>query len=105
MAKRFILIKNSGPLFDTDAQAFLTATGITDLTISNAINDLVVGLKADSLWTKYKAIYPCVGGTAFTHKFNLKDPRDLDAAFRLTYMMGLLHIILLVLVQLVLMEE
>jgi len=30
-------------------------------------------------------IYPFVGGTAFTHKFNLKDPRDLDVAFRLIY--------------------
>lgn len=26
-----------------------------------------------------------VGGTASTHKYNLKDPRDLDAAFRLVF--------------------
>jgi hypothetical protein len=32
-----------------------------------------------------KAIYPFVGGTAASHKWNLKDPRDLDAAFRLTF--------------------
>ena len=31
------------------------------------------------------ALYPIVGGTADTHKFNLKDPRDLDAAYRLSY--------------------
>ena len=30
-----------------------------------------------------KAIYPFVGGTATTHKFNLKDPADINAAFRL----------------------
>jgi hypothetical protein len=32
-----------------------------------------------------KAIYPFVGGTATTHKWNLKDPRDLDAAYRLAF--------------------
>lgn len=31
------------------------------------------------------AVYPFIGGTASTHKFNLKDPRDLDVAFRLTF--------------------
>jgi len=74
-----------GVSYDPDAQAFLTATAITDLTISNAINQLVLDLKSYGLWTKMKAIYPIVGGTAFTHKFNLKDPRDLDAAFRIAY--------------------
>jgi hypothetical protein len=27
-----------------------------------------------------QAIYPFIGGTAYSHKFNLKDPRDTDAA-------------------------
>jgi hypothetical protein len=31
------------------------------------------------------AIYPMVGGTATTHKYNLKDPRDSTAAFRLAF--------------------
>jgi hypothetical protein len=38
-----------------------------------------------------KAIYPFVGGTASTHKWNLKDPRDLDAAFRLVFNGGWTH--------------
>lgn len=76
---------------DADAQAFLTAAGITDPTISGAINTLVVQMKADNIWTKMKAIYPMVGGTASTHKFNLKDPRDLDAAFRLSFAGGWTH--------------
>jgi len=38
-----------------------------------------------------KAIYPFVGGNATTHRFNLKDPRDLDAAFRLTPYGGITH--------------
>lgn len=73
------------------AQAFLSAAGITDPTITLAINTLVNDLIAYGVWNKMKAIYPFVGGTALTHKFNLKDPRDLDAAFRLTFFGGLTH--------------
>ena len=76
---------------DPDAQAFLTATGITDLTITNAINTLVVDLKAASLWAKMKALYPFVGGTASTHKYNLKNPLDTDAAFRIVFNGGWTH--------------
>lgn len=76
---------------DTDAQAFITATGITDTTQKSAINKLVLDLKSYSIWTKFKAIYPFVGGNATTHKFNLKDPRDLDAAFRLQFVNGWTH--------------
>ena len=76
---------------DADAQAFLTAAAITDPTISVAINTLVVQMKANNIWSKMKAIYPFVGGSASTHKFNLKDPRDLDAAFRLQFNGGWTH--------------
>jgi hypothetical protein len=77
--------------FDPDAQAFITAAAITDNTQKNAINTLVIALKGYSIWTKFKAIYPIVGGTASSHKYNLKDPRDLDAAFRLTFTTGWTH--------------
>jgi hypothetical protein len=76
---------------DPDAEAFLTAAAITDATITTAIDNLVKGLKTNNLWTKMKAIYPIVGGTATAHKFNLKDPRDLDAAFRLQFLGGITH--------------
>ena len=76
---------------DADAQAFITAAAITDPTQQTAINNLVLGMKADGIWTKMKAIYPFVGGTASTHKWNLKDPRDLDAAFRLVFNGGWTH--------------
>lgn len=76
---------------DTDAQAFITAAAITDATQKSAIDTLVKGMKADGIWTKMKAIYPFVGGTATTHKYNLKDPRDLDAAFRLVFNGGWTH--------------
>jgi hypothetical protein len=77
--------KNIVEGLDPDAQAFLTATGITDPTIESAINNLVLDLKSYGLWTKIDALYPIVGGTATTHKYNLKDPQDTDAAFRLTF--------------------
>ena len=76
---------------DPDAQAFITAAAITDPVQINAINTLVEGMKTDGVWTKMKAIYPFVGGTASTHKWNLKDPRDLDAAFRLVFSGGWTH--------------
>lgn len=81
--------KGSG--FDADAQAFITATAITDTTQQNAINTLVLNFKSYGIWSKMKAIYPFVGGTATTHQYNLKDPRDLDAAFRLKFFGGWTH--------------
>ena len=76
---------------DPDAQAFITAASITNPTQQSAINQLVVDLKGYGIWTKMKALYPFVGGTASAHKFNLKDPRDLDAAFRLVFNGGWTH--------------
>ena len=81
----------STPTVDPDAQAFITAASITDPTQQSAIDTLVTDLKGYGIWTKMKAIYPFVGGTASSHKFNLKDPRDLDAAFRLVFNGGITH--------------
>jgi hypothetical protein len=71
--------------FDKDAEQFFSNSGINDLTQKDAINDFVLELKDNSLWGKFYAIYPMVGGTAATTKWNLKDPRDLDSAYRLTF--------------------
>jgi hypothetical protein len=83
---------------DPSASAFLTAAGITDPTIVNAINRLVLNYKGQGnlntsvdLWSVSNALYPMVGGTASTNKFNLKDSRDLDAAFRLSFSGGWTH--------------
>jgi hypothetical protein len=72
-------------LYDADAQAFITAAGITDLTQKIAINNLVLGLKLNSLWSKILCLYPFVGGSATTNKFNLKNPVDINSAFRLQF--------------------
>jgi len=72
---------------DADAQAFITASGISG-TEATAINTLVVNLKSANIWTKMKALYPMVGGTATSCKFNLKNPVDSDAAYRLVFSGG-----------------
>ena len=76
---------------DADALAFLTAAGITDPTITSAICTLVTSMKANGTWAKCIAIYPFVGSTASEQKWNLKDPRDLDAAYRLLFSGGWTH--------------
>lgn len=77
--------------YDTDALAFISAATITSSTQIMAINDLVIDLKAFGLWNKMIAVYPIVGGTANSHKFNLKDPRDLDAAYRIVFSGNVTH--------------
>ena len=78
-------------VLDASATAFLSATGITDPTITSAIDTLCKDLKSAGIFTKMSAIYPMVGGTATTHKFNLVNPVDSDAAFRLSFLGGWTH--------------
>ena len=77
--------------FERDAWAFLAAAGITDTRQQKAVVQLVRSLKNASLWSKMKAIYPFVGGTATTHKYNLKDPQDTNGAYRLSFVGGWTH--------------
>jgi len=72
---------------DADSNAF-NAVNNTNPT---AIVNLVGGLKQHSLWTKLKAAYPMIGGTAALHKYNLINPADSDAAFRLVFVGGWTH--------------
>lgn len=76
---------------DADAIAYIAAAGITNDTQKQAIDNLIIGLKADGLWTKAYAVYPIMGGTAASHKWNAKNPLDTDGAFRLTFAGGLTH--------------
>ena len=72
----------SGAPVDPDAQAFITAASITDPTQQGAINTLVVDLKGYNIWTKFKAIYPVVGGSASSHAVNLKTPGTYNLSFQ-----------------------
>jgi hypothetical protein len=88
---RFGLTKTPGLVTDFDVINFIENTGLSNETQILAINSLVLGLKSNNLWTKMQAIYPFVGGTAYTHKVNLKDPRDLDAAYRILWSGAIIH--------------
>ena len=77
----------SGGGVDPDAQAFITAAAITDPTQQAAINTLVVDLKGYNIWTKMKAIYPYVGGSATAHSYNLRN----TAQFQITWNGGVTH--------------
>ena len=79
------LFGGGGGAYTARTTAFATATGITDTTILGALNDFDLGLISNSLDTKMKAVYPFVGTTATTQKFNFMDSRDLDIAFRLQF--------------------
>jgi len=82
------------PVYDTDAQAFIDAVATLNLVNKTAINQLVLDLKGFSLWGKILMLNPKAGSTASEHKWNLKDPRDLDAAYRETYTGTWVHSVL-----------
>jgi hypothetical protein len=74
-------------VLDADAQAFFnrvtTAGGTLSTTEQNAVNTLVIALKADGIWNKMKAIYPMVGASAAACAQNLK-----SASFTGTFTAG-----------------
>lgn len=79
----------SGVTYDSDALAYFTAnTTITSTEDKNAINTFYLGLKSDGIYTKMKAMYLPIWGSADTSKWNLKNPLDTNAAFRLTFSTG-----------------
>ena len=76
-----------GIVYDADALAFITVASITDNTQANAITTLVTDLKSANIWTKMKAIYPFVGGSAEQHRWNLKN----TAQFKIDWFGGGTH--------------
>ena len=74
---------------DPDASLYIdaivdTGVSLTDAQIT-ATDNLFVALKAANIYTKIRAMYPMLGGTAAAHKFNAIDPQDTNAAFRLVF--------------------
>jgi hypothetical protein len=79
-----------GSGFDPDAQGFITAAGITGETQQAALNQLVLDLKSGSVWDLLDFLYPMCPTDDSTasrtgYQWNIKDPRDLDAAHRITW--------------------
>lgn len=70
-----IIVNGSVPsAYDIDAQAFITAYNITDLTEQIAINQYVLDLKFYLLWNKFYTLYIYVGSNSFSNSGNLKNP-------------------------------
>jgi hypothetical protein len=82
-----VKVTGGAAAFDADAQAFFTAASITDSTQKSAVNQLVLDLKSYNIWTKIKALYPIVGGSASSHAVNLKTP----GTYNLTFATGVTH--------------
>ena len=79
----------SGTSYDADAQTYFTAnTSITSAADKTAISDFYAGLKTDGIYTKVKTMYLTIWGSAATCKWNLVNPLDTDAAFRLNFTTG-----------------
>lgn len=86
------LVWSNAVAYDVDAQAYFTAnTAITSTLDKDAINAYFVGLKADGIYTKMKAMYLPIWSSAAANKWNMKSPVDTDAAFRLAFFGGWTH--------------
>lgn len=79
------------PPLPTDLQVFFQNTGITDPAITTPITVFYNTASTRSYWSKRKAFYPYVGGNANAHKYNLFNPLDTNAAFRLSFFGGWTH--------------
>jgi hypothetical protein len=75
------LVERFYPPIDSDALAFINSAGITGDNQVNAINNLVLNLKSQNLWSKLVAAYPVVGGTALAHSKNLINPDTYELSF------------------------
>lgn len=72
-------------VYDVDAQNYFNANSAITLDADKlAINSFYLALKADGIYTKLKAMYLPIWGSATTSKWNLVNPVDTNAAFRLT---------------------
>ena len=98
MSKRFTYWNGFSSSLASYTTDFITETGISDVTIINALTAFEASLTSAGIIdyafpasNKIRALYVIVGGTAALHKYNFLDPRDLDAAFRLTFFGGMSH--------------
>lgn len=91
LGRKFFGVRNlnTTPVYDADAQAYFNAnTTITSTADKNAINTFYLGLKSDGIYTKIVAMYLPIWGSPASCKWNLVNPLDTDAAYRLTFSVG-----------------
>jgi hypothetical protein len=92
LSPRDYSVAGGAVVYDADAQAYFTAnTAITSDADKNAINTFYLGLKSDSIYTKIKAMYLPLWSSATANKWNLVNPVDTNAGYRLTFSTGWTH--------------
>jgi hypothetical protein len=69
---------------DADAIAYWTASGITDPDVQGYLHNFYFDWKAAGLYAKTHAMYLLSNGSYASVKFNMVDPDDDNASFRLT---------------------
>jgi hypothetical protein len=72
-------------VMDVDAKKYLDSAGINNITQRIAINRFVKSVKAQGLWNNIVSMWPLMGTTGASMKWNLKSVHDADTSFRLTY--------------------
>ena len=76
-------------ILDPDVEAYLTVTGQgSEALLLAGLNDFVINAKSAGLWDLITCMYAFYGTTLNQNKYNVKDPQDTDAAFRLTFLGG-----------------
>lgn len=74
---------------DTDAISYINVS--SNALYQDIIDDTFKSLKSSNLYSKIQAFYPFLGTTQAQHKWNAKNPLDVDAAFRLVFTGGGTH--------------
>jgi hypothetical protein len=87
MGRRLSYIRPSRSWYNPLTAAWIAATSETDTTILNALNTFEAGLIANSLTTKFNALYPFVGGTSTKHSYNFMN----TSTFQLSFLGGWTH--------------
>ena len=76
---------------EANLATYLATKGLTYNELKTIYCDFVTGCKSDGYWGKIGAIHPFVGDAPTQQKYNLKNPADTDAAFRLSFFGSLTH--------------
>ena len=77
--------KSSLPLDTQFFNAIENSGGSLTTTEKSAVSTLLSDIESAGLTSKLQAVYPLVGGTATSMKYNLMNPADTDDAFRLSF--------------------
>ena len=74
-------------VFDTNAQAYIDAAGITQSFEQLAVNELILDLKNAGIWSTLYACYPFLGGSSASHGYNAVN----TANYRILFTDGWTH--------------